>query len=83
MHDVSTASPALAGNKLKVVGRRRKGREFVWCVVLPDGSHAELPSSWTDHAAVPAPERAAQVKTRTSPKMLRELMRLLDSLVSG
>jgi hypothetical protein len=29
VHDVTTASPALAGNKLKVVGRRRKGREFV------------------------------------------------------
>jgi len=73
----------LAGKDLKVVGRRRKGREFSWRVVLPDGSHADLPSSWTDHCAAPARVQAGQVKARTSPQTLRELIRLLGSLVSA
>jgi hypothetical protein len=74
---------ALVGKDLKVVGRRRNGREFSWRVVLPDGSHADLPSSWTDRCAVPARVQAGQVKARASPKTLRELMHLLDSLASS
>jgi hypothetical protein len=79
---VTYALHPLAGKDLKVVGRRRKGRDFYWCVVLADGSHADLPSSWTGPCTAPMLEEVAHVKTRASPKALRELMRLLGSLVS-
>jgi hypothetical protein len=79
---VTFAPHPLAGRDLKVIDRRKKGCEFFWRVELPDGSCAELPSSWTGHCAASAPKRSPQVKTRTSPKALWELMRLLKSLVS-
>ena len=73
----------LAGQDLKVIGRQRSGRQLFWCVVLPDGSHAKLPSFWTDHSTIRREERSAQIKTRTSPHALRELIHLLESLVSS
>ena len=79
---VTYAPHPLAGKDLRVVGRRRKGRDFSWRVVLPDGSHTDLPSSWTGPSVAPVSEQAAHVKTRATPAALRELMRLLSALVS-
>jgi len=71
----------LVGQHLKVVGRQRNGRDLFWCVELPDGSHAKLPSSWTDQGVAPSRSRREETKTRTSPHALRELIHLLESLV--
>jgi hypothetical protein len=79
---VTYAPHPLVGKNLRVVARRRKGHDFYWRVVLPDGSHAELPSSWTDPCSASPSEQVAQVKTRATPAALRELMGLLGALVA-
>ncbi len=79
---VTYAPHPLAGQHVKVVGRQRNGRDLFWRVELPDGSHANLPSFWTDHGGTPTRNGREQTKTRTSPHALRELIHLLESLVS-
>lgn len=73
----------LIGKHLKVIGRRRRGQDVLWLVVLPDGSHTHLPSCWTDHRV----RRPAGVSnssiTPTTPQLLKELTGLMQALVSN
>jgi len=73
----------LVGWRLKVVGRRRHGQDWSWQVVLPDGTHANLPSHWTDHPGSPGPLKIATCVTRSNPSVLRELLPLLRVLAQG
>ena len=70
----------LVGRRLKVVGRRRQGQDWSWQVVLPDGTHANLPSHWTDHPGPQGLLKIATCATRSTPPVLRELLSLLRVL---
>jgi len=73
----------LVGKHLKVVGRHRKSQDIFWLVVMPDGSHAHIPSSWTDHTIGNTTFVHRESNTRASPEVLREFIALMEVLVSG
>ena len=73
----------LMGRRLKVVGRRRQSQDWSWQVVLPDGTHANLPSHWTDHPGPPGPLKITTCATRSNPSVLRQLLPLLRVLAEG
>ena len=70
----------LFGRRLKVMRRRRVDSELQWIVALPNGSHASIPSSWTDQA-VSQDQRVEPPASRASPSALRDLLGLLDALL--
>jgi len=71
----------LIGKRLKVIGRRRRGPDASWLVVLPDGSHTCLPCSWTDYGVQHRPLLDHSSNIRATPEVLRELIDLLQALV--
>ena len=73
----------LVGRRLKVVGRRRQSQDWSWQVVLPDGTHATLPSHWTDHPGPQGPLKITTCATRSNPSVLRQLLPLLRVLAEG
>ena len=70
-------------HRLKVVRRRHVGSELHWIVVLPDGSHSSIPSSWTDQADNCSRARFELPEGRASPNTLRNLLRLLDNVLKA
>ena len=73
----------LCGERLDVVSHRRQASEMHWIVLLPDGSRNQIPSSWTDHPAGLIPSDIFQTGGRATPESLRDLIMMLDSLVTA
>jgi Family of unknown function (DUF5372) len=73
----------LRGQRLRVdrgAGERRKDRCLV--VVLPDGSPTLLPVAWTDVEDGASSATVAPPSTRLSVSGLRQLIRLVDAMVT-
>jgi hypothetical protein len=71
----------LYGQSVEVLRRRRQNSETHWIVRLPDGTAAQIPSSWTDHPAGQAPIETLQSGSRATPEALRKLISLVECLV--
>ena len=74
----------LAGQQVRVTQRRRHGHQTYWRVVLPDGSRAELPATWTDQ---PTTEFACfareSAESLATPQALRDLLTVVEPLVDS
>ena len=74
----------LAGQQVRVIQRRRHGHQTFWRVLLPDGSHAELPAAWTDQPTTESAYSAVDNGERpATPQALRELLTVVEPLVGS
>jgi len=69
------------GKTLKVLGRCRRHKQLMWLVQLPDGSHCYLPDKWVKSRDEPVKSQCDVPNTKTPPHVLKELIRLLKTLV--
>lgn len=76
---ISYKAHPLFGKKVKVLTCLKKGREFFWRIVLPDGSKTDIPISWvsiTDNFK----ELSNHIQVKANPQTLRELIDIMQVL---
>ena len=73
----------LFGKSLEVIKGYRRDGDVHWIVVLPDRSHTAIKCSWTDHPDRCVPERTILTDGRACPRVLRNLLKLLEHLVGS
>ena len=67
---------------LEIVGQRRESDETYWIVKLADSSHLKIPSYWTDQPVGRVPAQSDRLGARATSQALRELLTLLEHLVT-
>jgi len=60
---------------------RREAGTVLWVTRLPDGFSIRLPSTWTDHPVGQASTPRVPSNLRATPRALRDLTALLETLV--
>ena len=73
---------ALTVVMVRVTQRRRHGHQTYWRVVLPDGSRAELPATWTDQPTTEFASFAREsAESLATPQALRDLLTVVEPLL--